>query len=183
MFEDVGLFTLRAVLGLLIAAHGSQKLFGWFGGYGLAGTAGYMGSVLRLRPAGLWTATGAVSEFAGGILLALGLATGVGAAAVAAAMLTAVALAHWPRLWSTDNGMEYPLVAGVAAAAVGLIGPGAWSLDAALGLTALQPGLFLAGLAAGVLGAGAALVTRIPEAAALPGVEISAEPEQLRPAA
>ncbi len=178
MLADVGLFALRAVLGLLIAAHGAQKLFGWFGGYGLAGTTGYMRSALRLRSAALWTAVGAVSEFAGGLSLAVGLVTGAGAAAVAAAMLTAVALAHWPRLWSTDNGMEYPLVAGVAAAAVGLIGPGTWSLDAALGLTAAQPGLFLAGLALGVIGMAAVLLTRTPAQQAAP-----AEPEGFRPAA
>lgn len=75
---------------------------------------------LGVTPTARW---GAVSELASALLLTLGLSTGAGAAAVVAAMLTAAAPTHWPRLWTTENRFEYTLVLGIAAAALGLIGP------------------------------------------------------------
>ena len=68
---DAGLLVARVVLGVLMAAHGSQKLFGWFGGYGLNGTAGFF-EALGFRPGRLFAATASVAEIAGGLLLAAG---------------------------------------------------------------------------------------------------------------
>jgi putative oxidoreductase len=71
---DVGLLILRLVVGLLLAGHGAQKLFGMFGGHGLKGTSGWLGS-MGLRPAGIWALLAGLSELGGGVLLALGLLT------------------------------------------------------------------------------------------------------------
>lgn len=131
---DLGLLLLRLVLGLLLAGHGAQKLFGLFGGHGLKGTAGFLGS-MGLRPARLWAFLAGFSEFAGGLLLAFGLLTPLGAVAVIAAMLMAILTVHSQKLWVTEGGMEYNLVLVAGAAALALTGPGSLSLDAALGLS------------------------------------------------
>lgn len=131
---NLGLLILRLVIGLLMAGHGAQKLFGSFGGHGLKGTSGWLGS-LGLRPAGLWALLAGISEFGGGVLVALGLLTPLGAVAIIAAMLMAVLVAHGRKFWVTEGGMEYNLVLIAAAAALILIGPGAFSLDAAFGLS------------------------------------------------
>lgn len=131
---DIGLLILRLVVGLLLAGHGAQKLFGIFGGYGLKGTGGWLGS-LGLRPGGLWAFLAGISEFGGGVLLALGLLTPLGAVAIVAAMLMAVLLAHRQSLWVTEGGMEYNLVLIAAATALIFTGPGLYSLDAAFSLS------------------------------------------------
>lgn len=131
---DIGLLILRVVVGLLLAGHGAQKLFGLFGGYGLKGTGGWLSS-LGLRPGALWAFLAGISEFGGGVLLALGLFTPLGAVAVAAAMLMAVLLAHRQSLWVTEGGMEYNLVLIAASVALVFTGPGSYSLDAALALS------------------------------------------------
>ena len=92
---DAGLLLARMVLGLLMAAHGSQKLFGWFGGYGLAGTGGFFES-LGFRPGRLFAAAAAVTEVAGGLLLALGLLGPLGPAMIISVMIVAMATVHWP---------------------------------------------------------------------------------------
>src|SRR5256885_11374399 len=102
MSTDLGLLIIRVVVGLLVAGHGAQKLFGWFGGYGLRGTAGWMGS-MGLQPAIPWTLLAGGSEFGGGLLLALGLLSPLGSLGVIAAMLTAIILVHWPKIWSSGN--------------------------------------------------------------------------------
>ncbi|MBI4497289.1 MAG: DoxX family protein [Chloroflexi bacterium] len=162
MAIDLTLLVLRLVVGGLFIGHGAQKLFGWFGGYGFAGTRGFMGNALRLRPAGLWTALAGLSEFGGGLLFAVGLLSPLGPLGIIAAMLMAILLLHWGRLWVTENGMEYPLVALTAAAAVALSGPGAYSLDAALGIALPAPATFIAGLVAVLAGTLTALATRAP---------------------
>lgn len=131
---DIGLLILRLVVGLLMAGHGAQKLFGMFGGHGLKGTSGWLGS-MGLRPAGMWAFLAGVSELGGGVLLALGLLTPLGAVGVVAAMLMAVLLAHRQALWVTEGGMEYNLVLIAAAVALVFTGPGKFSVDAALGLS------------------------------------------------
>src|SRR3712207_1077172 len=105
MTADLGILLLRLLIGGLMMGHGAQKLFGWFGGYGLAGTSGYFGGQLRLRPATFWTLLAGLSELGGGLLLALGLFTPLGVAGIVAAMLMAIITAHWPRFWVMDNGI------------------------------------------------------------------------------
>jgi len=153
---DVALLVLRVPVGLLVAAHGAQKLFRWFGGGGLPTTAKHLES-LGLRPASGWAFLGALSEFGGGLLLALGLGSPLGAVGVAAAMAIAITKIHWPKVWASERGFEYPLVNFAAALAVGIAGPGAYSLDAVWG-TALPAGAarVVAGLA--VLGYLAAML-------------------------
>ena len=125
---------LRVVIGLLFLGHGSQKLFGWFGGHGIEGTGGFLQS-LGFRPGRPFAALGGLSEFGGGLLLVLGLFTPFAAAVLIAMMFSAATSVHAPNgLWITDNGFEYPLVMGLIATAIAFTGPGAASLDTAFGM-------------------------------------------------
>ena len=160
MTYDVGVLVLRLVVGGVMFGHGAQKLFGWFGGDGLAGTSAFFGSQLRLRPAKVWALLAALSEAGGGLLLALGLLNPLGSLGIIAAMLVAGILVHWPRFWVTDNGIEYPLVLIAAALAVAIAGPGAYSLDAALDIALPAPTSLLVGLTLVVFGVVAVLATR-----------------------
>lgn len=108
MSVDTALLVLRVIVGLLLAGHGAQKLFGWFGGFGVRGVAGWLTS-MGLQPATGWAVLAGASEFGGGLLLALGLLSPLGSLGAFAAMLTAIALTHWPRVWASENGMELPL--------------------------------------------------------------------------
>ena len=162
MTYDVGVLVLRLVVGGVMFAHGAQKLFGWFGGYGLAGTSAFLGSQLRLRPATFWTLLAGLSEAGGGLLLALGLLDPLGSLGIIAAMLMAIILVHWGRFWNTENGVEYHLVLITAALAVAIGGPGAYSLDAALGVALPAPASLLVGLALVLVGVAVALATRAP---------------------
>lgn len=149
---DAGLLLARLTLGLLMAAHGSQKLFGWFGGHGLAKTAGFFEG-MGFRPGRLFATTAAVSEFASGLLLAIGLFEPAAAALLVAVMIVAASV-HWSNgLLVTGNGIEVPLLYGALGAALALTGPGAYSLDAVLGLTAVwTPEVTWAALVAGIVG-------------------------------
>lgn len=132
---DIALLLIRIVVGGTVAAHGAQKLFGWFGGYGIEGTAGYLES-LGFRTGRPYAWLSGVTEFAGGLALAAGLLTPLGAAAVAGVMLTAVAAAHWGKgFFLATGGCEFPLALGVVALACAFSGGGRWSLDNALGWT------------------------------------------------
>ena len=90
---EAGFLLVRVVLGAIMAAHGAQKLFGWFGGPGLAGTGGWLGS-MGFKPARLLAVVVGLAEFGGGALLALGLLTPLGAAAVAGVMFVAIPTVH-----------------------------------------------------------------------------------------
>ena len=149
----VGLIVLRMVIGPLMAAHGAQKLFGWFGGYGLAGTAGYFESI-GFRPGRLFAAAAAASEVVGGVLMALGLFGPAGPALLLSVMIVAAISVHWEHgLFAMSNGIELPLLYGAAAVALALTGPGAYSLDALLGLQALwTPAVAWGALALGSIG-------------------------------
>lgn len=128
---------LRVTVGLLLIGHGAQKLFGWFGGHGLHGTAQWLATI-GFRPALAWALLAGILEFGGGLLFILGLFTPLGSLGIGASMLTAIAKVHWPKLWVTEGGLELPLVNLAVVITVGLMGPGAVSLDHAFG-TALPP--------------------------------------------
>jgi putative oxidoreductase len=129
---DIGLLIIRLVIGLLFAAHGAQKLFGWFGGYGLKGTGGWMES-LGLKPGVAMALMAGLSELLGGLLFALGFLTPLAALLIAGAMVMAIVKVHLPNgLWSTANGYEYNLVLLTVAIGIALIGPGRYALDALL---------------------------------------------------
>ena len=131
---STGLLILRIVAGLLLAAHGSQKLFGWFGGYGLAGSAPFF-EKLGLAPGQGWALAAALVEGVGGVLLILGLLTRVAALAVIALMAVAVLQVHLANgfFW-TSMGWEYPAFWGVVAFVILLRGGGPLSLDRAIGV-------------------------------------------------
>ncbi len=135
---DIGLVVLRTVVGLIFAAHGAQKLFGWFGGHGLKGTSAWLAS-MGVRPAQLWAVLAGLAEFLGGLGVFFGFATPIAAALVSAVMLAAIVLVHWPRFWVSEGGIEYPLIIIAAAALLGLAGPGAIALDQILGTEAVLP--------------------------------------------
>jgi putative oxidoreductase len=127
-----GLLVLRLIFGIVMAAHGAQKLFGWFGGYGLSGTGGFLES-LGFRPGRFFAFAAGASELAGGLLIAAGLFGPVGPALVLATMIVAAITVHWKGgLFAQSNGIEVPLLYAAAAIALGLTGPGALSLDAVL---------------------------------------------------
>jgi putative oxidoreductase len=126
-----GLLLIRVVLGGTMAAHGSQKLFGWFGGPGCDGTAGFFAS-LGFGAASAMALLAGTAELGGGLLLAFGLITPFAAFAIAATMVTAVATVHWKNgFFAANGGYEFNLL--ILAVAVGLAatGPGRFSLDAA----------------------------------------------------
>ncbi|MBC5809986.1 MAG: DoxX family membrane protein [Candidatus Eremiobacteraeota bacterium] len=163
---DLGLLAVRLIIGGAIAAHGAQKLFGWFGGYGIAGTGGFLESI-GFRPGRFFAAAAGASEFGGGLLLALGLLTPAGVALVVATMVVAALSVHVKNgFFVSNSGYEYPLVMGVAAATIGFAGPGLLSLDAMLGLTALDtPAIAWIAVGAGILGGLANLALRRAPAA------------------
>ncbi len=152
---EIGLLLLRSIVGLTLAAHGAQKLFGWFGGYGLDGTGGFM-ETLGFRPGRRAAFMAGLVEVGGGLLLAFGLLTPFAAAAIVAVMLVAVVTVHLKAgFFATGGGYEYNLVLAAAAVALAFTGPGALSLDAALGLqlsgALWGAGALIAGLAGGAI--------------------------------
>lgn len=119
---------LRITAGVIFAAHGSQKLFGWFGGYGLEGTAGWMASI-GLEPGLLMAAMAGGAEFLGGLLLIAGLLVRPAAAALAITMIVAIGTVHLQNgLFMSNNGYEFGLA--LLSVSVGLVFRGAGSLSA-----------------------------------------------------
>jgi len=162
---SAGLLVIRLVVGLLIAAHGSQKLLGWFGGHGIAGT-GMFFEQLGFRPGRFFATMASVTEIVSGILIALGLFGPIGPALLLSVMIVAAVSVHWKNgLFAHSNGIELALFYGTVAVSLALIGFGTYSLDAALGLQALYtPTLALVALAIGVIGGVANLAARRPVA-------------------
>jgi putative oxidoreductase len=163
---DAGLILGRAVLGVLMAGHGAQKLFGWFGGYGLDGTGGFM-EQLGFRPGRFFAAAAGVTELAGGLLTAFGLFGAAGPSLIVCVMVVAAVSAHWPHgLFAQTNGIELPLLYAVGAAVLALTGPGRWSSDAWLGWQAFStPGFTWSAFAVAIAAAFANLSLRRTPAA------------------
>lgn len=132
--EGLSYPAIRLVSGLFLVPHGAQKLFGWFGGGGLAGTGGFFSQSLGLEPGLFWAVVVGATEFFGGLCLAIGFLTRPAALAVAILMAVAVLLVHLPMgfFWS-DGGYEYPLLWGFLALAIAMRGGGALSVDRAIG--------------------------------------------------
>ncbi|WP_458127349.1 DoxX family protein [Paenibacillus sp. Z3-2] len=127
---DLGLLLIRLVIGLSFMAHGAQKLFGWFGGYGIKGTGGWFES-MGMKPGPLVALLAGLAEFGGGLLLALGLLTPVGGILIALTMVIAIVKVHGANgYWSTQNGFEYNLAILVVGVALALTGGGQYALDA-----------------------------------------------------
>ena len=152
---NLGLLIARIVFGALMAGHGAQKLFGWFGGHGIAGTGGFF-ETLGFKPGRRFAAAAAVSEVLSGVLIAAGLFGPVGPAILLSIMIVAAVTVHWHGVFATANGVEVPLLYATSGVVLALTGYGRFSMDALLGLDtlwtpALVAGFLAAGAAGGIL--------------------------------
>jgi putative oxidoreductase len=163
---SIGLLVLRLVIGLTMAAHGSQKLFGWFGGHGLAGTGGFF-EMLGFRPGRAFALAAGATEVASGILIAAGLFGPIGPALMLSVMIVAALTVHWKNgFFAQSNGIELTLLFGVAAVALAFTGFGAFSIDAIFGLDSFfTPTEAVGALLLGVIGAIGNLSLRRQQAA------------------
>jgi putative oxidoreductase len=149
----IGRLLLRITVGGFFFGHGTQKLFGWFGGHGLDATA-QMFEGLGMRPGRRNALAAGAAEAGGGAALALGLATPLAAGAITSVMLTAINRVHLKNgPWATNGGYEYNVVLIAAVLALAEVGPGELSLDHALGQERSGPGWALLAAAIGVAGA------------------------------
>ncbi len=147
---DIGMLLLRVVVGLLFVGHGTQKLFGWFGGSRIAGTSGFLDSLGFPAPRFFANVNGA-TEAGAGVLLALGLLSPLAAAAIVGVMLVASLTVHAGKgVWNTNGGYELPLVMAAAGTAVAFVGPGAFSIDALLGWNLFGPAWGLTSIGVGI---------------------------------
>lgn len=139
---DAALLLLRLVVGLTLAVHGTQKLFGWFGGPGLARLQ--QGFARQgFKPSWLWVGLVVLGEVGGGLSLAFGFLTPLGAAGIFGAMLMATIKSHWKNGFiASKGGYEYTLVLMTVAIALGLAGPGPLSLDSLFGINLPEAALF-----------------------------------------
>jgi len=157
---DPGLLILRLVVGLTLAAHGAQKLFGWFGGYGLAGTGGFL-EQLGFRAGKRAAFMAGAAEAVGGLLLALGAAVPLAATLIVGVMLVAIVTVHWTKgFFNQNGGFEYLIVLAVAALSVVVTGPGRISVDAWLGREYVGIAWGLVSLIVGSAGAAVQLASR-----------------------
>jgi len=145
MAVDLAILVLRVLFGVAMAAHGTQKLFGWYGGYGLKGTGGFFEG-LGFRPGTAFAAAAGLSEFGGGLLVACGFLTPFAAAAVLSAMVVAMVSVHLKNgFFAMTNGIELAFLYAVVALAVMFSGPGTLSVDALLGLEFVNDPRFVVG--------------------------------------
>lgn len=134
---------LRVVGGLIIAAHGAQKLFGWFEGPGMEKWENGL-RAQGFKPAIFWAGLNILGELGGGLSLAFGFLTPLGAAGMFGAMFMAIVKAHWKNgFFNSKRGIEFPLALMTIATAIGLAGPGPISLDELFGIHLLYPWLFI----------------------------------------
>ena len=163
----IGRLLLRLSVGGFFVGHGTQKLFGWFGGHGIAGTGTFF-EALGFRPGRLFATIAATTEIVSGILIALGLLGPLGPALMLSVMIVAAVSVHWKNgLWAQSGGIEIALFYGTVAVALALTGFGAYSLDAVFGLQSLYtPTLAVVALAIGFIGGVGNLLARKPVVAA-----------------
>jgi putative oxidoreductase len=127
-----GLLLLRIVVGGTMFSHGAQKLFGWFGGHGLRGTAGFFGSLGWRLPL-LMAFLAGLAE-ASGLAFAAGVLTPLAALGIAVVMLNAIIVVHWRNgFFNGNGGVEFPLVLATVAVSVAATGPGRFSIDRLIG--------------------------------------------------
>lgn len=163
MSMSFGLLVLRLVIGLTMAGHGAQKVFGWWGGPGINGWT-QATTRLRIRPAVPLAWLAALAELGGGLLLALGFVSPFGSLAIIGTMLVAIAIVHWPNgFWNAKRGYEFNLSLLAGAVAIGLAGPGNYSVDQAFGLRLPEPLTFLVGIVAVIVGVAGMLAFRGPK--------------------
>jgi putative oxidoreductase len=181
----LGTIAIRGVVGPLFVGHGTQKLFGWFGGHGLEGTAGFFEQGIGLRPGKRHATAAGLSEAVGGALLTAGAFTPLASSMIIGAMATAIRKVHAPKgPWVTEGGYEYNAVIIATMVAIAESGPGAPSVDSAAFPKLKGTGWALAALAAGV--AGSYLATEYfnePETAAEPAAAPEAVPSETAPPA
>ena len=156
---DVGLLALRLGVGGVLMAHGAQKLFGFFGGKGIEGTAAAMES-MGFEPGRESAIAAGLGETGGGALLAVGLASPVAGAAAAGTMAAAAAVSWQKGLFAQRGGFELPLLLGVGAVGLGLTGAGTLSLDEATGGVLDRPWMAAGAFVAGAAGAAAVISRR-----------------------
>ena len=172
---NLGRLIARVTVGTLFAGHGTQKLFGWFGGPGVEG-ASQMMHKLNLHPGRRNAVAAGVAETTGGALLALGALTPLAGALITSTMTTAIRKVHFKQgLWNAGGGFEYNLVLISAVAAIVAEGPGSISLDAVAGRRRWGPLWGLAAVAAGIVGSTA--VVELGHRAADVSDDLSAAPE------
>src|SRR5579859_1726536 len=149
----LGLTLLRTIVGLLFVGHGTQKLFGWFGGHGPEGTGQFFES-LGLRPGRKHAMAAGAAEAGGGALLTLGFLTPAAAAAIIGTMATAIRTVHFKNgPWATNGGYEFNLSLIAIMIALADLGPGEFSLDHALGIEVKGPLVAITAAAGGVAAA------------------------------
>jgi len=160
---DLGLLVARLVIGLLMAAHGTQKLLGWFGGYGL-NTTGEFFVQLGFQRGRAFATLASVAEVAGGLLVAIGFLGPVGPALMISVMLVAAISVHWKNgVFAAQNGIEVPLLYATGAFGLAMTGFGDYALDALLGIRAAwTPAITWAVLTVGIVGGLGNLVLRHP---------------------
>ena len=136
---SIGILLARVVIGLLMAAHGAQKLLGWFGGYGLSATGEFF-SQLGFQPGRAFATAASMTEIVSGLLVAFGFLGPIGPALMISVMVVAAITVHWKNgLFAGTNGIEVPLLYSAAAFGLALTGFGQYSLDAWLGIAGRLP--------------------------------------------
>jgi putative oxidoreductase len=149
--KDLALLIMRLVVGPLVAGHGAQKLFGWFGGRGLEAT-GERFELLGLSPGREWALVGGLGEFAGGLMTALGLLSPLGPISIISSMSMASIKVHKGKpIWTSQGGAELPAVYMAAGIALGIAEPGRFSLDRLFGIKTPRSWIVLAATTATAL--------------------------------
>ncbi len=169
---DLGLLALRIGFGAASAAHGAQKLFGWFGGHGIEGTAGFLESI-GFVPGQRNATLAGLAEGAGGAAVVLGLATGPAGAVLVGNMVVASSVHGFEKFFAQDGGPEMPLAYAVVGSALTLTGAGRYSLDHVTGHVLDKPWMRTVAYVSAVGAAAAVIVARRQELASRPPAEVA----------